>query len=87
MQRLFKKHLANGSRHSALGLWMAIAIVGFGLTESASAMPDDVTVPLQSRSFNVSYRINVVPPPGPHKVSVWVPLPSTDRFQTISGYA
>ncbi len=85
MQPLLGKHLANASRLSSMALWIAIAFVSFGVAPSVSAMPNDVAMPLESRSFNVSYRISVVPRPGRHKVNVWVPIPSTDRFQTISG--
>jgi len=35
-------------------------------------------------SFDFSYVVHVVPPADSRKVRVWVPLPSSDSFQTIS---
>lgn len=37
-----------------------------------------------SVSFDFSYVVRVEPPPGSRKVRVWIPLPSSDPYQTIS---
>jgi transglutaminase-like putative cysteine protease len=37
-----------------------------------------------SVSFDLSYVVRVEPPPGSHRVRVWIPLPSSDQYQTIS---
>jgi transglutaminase-like putative cysteine protease len=46
------------------------------------------TAPLASSpssiSFDLSYVVRVEPPAGSRKVRVWIPLPSSDQYQTIS---
>jgi len=37
-----------------------------------------------SRGFDFTYVVKVVPPVGSREARVWVPLPATDQFQTIS---
>jgi transglutaminase-like putative cysteine protease len=37
-----------------------------------------------SLSFDLSYVVRVKPPAGSRKIRVWIPLPSSDQYQTIS---
>lgn len=70
----------------AVSIAIALASLGASLLSGAasSSNPTFSAPPLVSRSFNVSYLINVAPPASTEKERVWVPLPSTDQFQTIS---
>jgi hypothetical protein len=61
------------------GLFLAAGLAGFGSAISAQAATDPA-----SRSFDFSYVINIVPPKSTQKMRVWVPLPSSDQFQTIT---
>jgi hypothetical protein len=65
-----------------LGLFIALA---FGSLDVAAAFAraGGASKPV-SRSFNFSYVVKLDPPGDARSVHVWVPLPNTDEFQTIS---
>ena len=71
---------------TVMRLFAAMIACTFGLVLSSSgATPETSAAPKRSsRSFDFSYVVRVSPPPGAHNVRVWIPLPSTDEFQTIS---
>jgi transglutaminase-like putative cysteine protease len=76
-----------GARGSfALSIAIVLASLGAAQSSRAASTPNSTLHAAQpaSRSFNVSYLINVAPPASSEKERVWVPLPSTDQFQTIS---
>jgi transglutaminase-like putative cysteine protease len=74
------------ARADILRLLTAVAAATFCLALSTSGATP--ATPIASRrsssSFDFSYVVRVSPPPGKHDVRVWIPLPSTDEFQTIS---
>jgi hypothetical protein len=74
------------SRSGAALLSIAIALASFGAARSVCAASSAVSSSVQpaTHSFNFSYIITVAPPASSSKERVWVPLPSTDQFQTIS---
>jgi len=67
---------------SALALSCSIAM----LTSRAASRPADSPQASQpSRVFEFTYRVSVPAIPGSHgPLRIWVPLPSTDQWQTIS---
>ena len=71
---------------SLLARSLAVALVSCGLALSvgaaASSAPNSPDPP--SHSFVFSYVVKVTLPPGSHSVRAWIPLPSTNDFQTIS---
>jgi hypothetical protein len=78
------------SASSSVKMWMFVATVvcsaGFSLpVRAATDAPANVapTMP-ESSAFDFSYVMRVNPPSGSSKLRVWMPLPSTDQFQTIS---
>jgi transglutaminase-like putative cysteine protease len=83
-QRRGRAFGASGS--FAISVAIALATLGVAPLSRANSTPNSTFSATQpaSRSFNVSYLINVVPPASSEKERVWVPLPSTDQFQTIS---
>ena len=37
-----------------------------------------------SRGFDFTYVVKITPPAGSHEARLWVPLPASDQFQTIT---
>jgi hypothetical protein len=71
---------------TVMQLLAAIIACTFGLVPSTiGATPEAPAAPKRlSSSFDFSYVVRVSPPPHAHNVRVWIPLPSTNEFQTIS---
>src|ERR1700680_2339100 len=61
------------------GIVIAASLVSFVLPASAQTATD-----LASHSFDFSYVVRVVPPENTHRMRMWIPVPSSDQFQTIS---
>jgi hypothetical protein len=61
------------------GIVIAASLVSFVLPVSAQTATD-----LASHSFDFSYVVRVVPPENTHTMRMWIPVPSSDQFQTIS---
>jgi transglutaminase-like putative cysteine protease len=63
---------------------VAVSTFSFALWVSAATSQVPPASKRSSRSFDFSYVVRGVPSPHMHNVRVWVPLPSSDKFQTIS---
>ena len=63
---------------------VALMSLTFAFSLAAAATPQENATPRSFRSFDLSYVVTVAPPSGSRKLKVWIPLPSTDGFQTIS---
>jgi hypothetical protein len=72
----------NVDRARALILWGAG--IAASLLSLVPALSAQTAADPASRSFDFSYVIRVVPPQTTHTMRVWVPVPSSDQFQTIS---
>ena len=81
-----RQHALGARGWFALSIAIALASLGAASLSGAASTPNSTFPVAQpaSRSFNVSYLINVSPPASGEKERVWVPLPSTDQFQEIS---
>ena len=66
-------------------LTVAVVVATFSFALSSGATSQNPFAPTRpSSSFDFSYVVRVSPSSSAHNVRVWVPLPSTDEFQTIS---
>jgi hypothetical protein len=78
-----------GGRHSVLSAFLLVATTAcawFSIPlrgETAAPVVNVAPTPVSS-AFDFSYVVRVDPPSGSNKIRVWMPLPSTDQFQTIS---
>jgi len=79
-----RQYRAFGAKTAVLSLIIALANFAFSPRGRAASTPDSADTQPASRSFDFSYVVTVTPPGGPSKARVWVPLPSTDQYQTIS---
>jgi len=81
-RRKLKAKIARAGSRLRLGLFIALA---FGSLDAAAAFAQagGASKPV-SRSFNFSYVVKLDPPGDARSVHVWVPLPNTDEFQTVS---
>jgi len=72
--------------HISAALFVAVLLAASVLSLRAGEVAP--TAPLapspSSVSFDLSYVVRVEPPAGSRKVRVWIPLPSSDQYQTIS---
>jgi transglutaminase-like putative cysteine protease len=68
------------------GLCVAAALASLSPTVSAQApgTPVSATFTPSWSDYDFSYIVRVPMPSGTHKVRVWIPVPSTDQFQTVS---
>lgn len=70
-------------RLSLLGVFLpGVVCICFSLPLRGETDGSVTTPP--SSAFDFSYIVRVTPPSGSNKIRVWMPLPSTDQFQTIS---
>jgi hypothetical protein len=77
-----KAKIARAGSLICLGLFSALA---FGNLHVAAAFAQAGRASKHvSRSFTFSYVVKLDPPGDARRVRVWVPLPNTDEFQTIS---
>jgi transglutaminase-like putative cysteine protease len=72
--------------HIAAASFAAILLAAWALSLRAgdSAPAGSFVSSPSSVSFDLSYVVRVEPPAGSRKVRVWIPLPSSDQYQTIS---
>jgi transglutaminase-like putative cysteine protease len=68
------------------GLWMVAALASLSPPVSAQvpAAPVSAAVTPSWSDYDFSYIVRVPMPSGTHNVRVWIPVPSTDQFQTVS---
>lgn len=78
----------SGQRTGLLATLIAIVFValvaGLPALHVQAAPGDAPTAEPTSVSFDFSYVVRVTPPSGAKKVRVWIPLPSSDPYQTVS---
>jgi hypothetical protein len=78
---------AKGRRNNvgrAMASFLSGASIAAGFLSFVPALSAQAGTNPVSRSFDFSYVIRVVPPQTTHTMRVWVPVPSSDQFQTIS---
>jgi transglutaminase-like putative cysteine protease len=76
---------ASPQRNVVVRFLTLLAVSTFSMALSTAATPQtSVASNGSSRSFDLSYVVRVTPSAGTRNVRVWVPLPASDEFQTIS---
>jgi transglutaminase-like putative cysteine protease len=63
---------------------VAAATLTLALSTHGATPATPIAPRRSSSSFDFSYVVRVTPSPSTHNVRVWVPVPSSDEFQTIS---